>query len=384
VSKKRSVAIVRGPNLNSWEMQGFVPLLSDFELVGFTSYGHNFDISGLPFPVRKLFSVQQLLRARFLWGTLVRAWGGQYDLVDLRRSLGGFEIVHTAETIYYCTYQAARAKQRSGFKLVVTVWENIPFLYESKAVARSKRVIFDSADLFLPVSNKSREALILEGAAPEKIRILSPGLDTEHFHPADKDFRLLKKFGCGLEDRIVLFVGNLSREKGIFDLVFAFRLLLDRLGEAFPVKLLFAGKGRDADKLVSTIRRLHLESRTRLVGSYSYEQMPSIHNLADVFVLASIPTPTWQEQFGYVLAESMACGKAVVSTTSGSIPEVVADAGLLVPPNDFVSLASAIERLLTDDTQRAELGRRGRSQATARFDARNVALQLKAHYKSLL
>jgi glycosyltransferase involved in cell wall biosynthesis len=112
--------------------------------------------------------------------------------------------------------------------------------------------------------------------------------------------------------------------------------------------------------------------------------MPRIHNLADIFVLASQPTPVWQEQFGYVLAESMACGKAVVATTSGSIPEIVGDAGLLVPPSDFQSLAEALGGLLADGARRRELGTRARLRATALFDRRAVSAHLRSHYEALL
>jgi glycosyltransferase involved in cell wall biosynthesis len=111
--------------------------------------------------------------------------------------------------------------------------------------------------------------------------------------------------------------------------------------------------------------------------------MPGIHNLADIFVLPSLPIRTWQEQFGYVLAESMACGKAIVSTMSGSIPEVVGDAGILVQPNDFVSLAQALEQLLVDADLRRSYGRRARQRAEDLFDANKVSATLRRHYDSL-
>jgi hypothetical protein len=59
---KKRLALVRGPNLNAWEMQGFTPLLDTFDIVGFTSYGHNLDVHAIPFQVRRLFSFGQFLR----------------------------------------------------------------------------------------------------------------------------------------------------------------------------------------------------------------------------------------------------------------------------------------------------------------------------------
>jgi glycosyltransferase involved in cell wall biosynthesis len=383
-SMKRRLAVVRGPNLNAWEMQSFTPLLNTFDIVGFTSYGHNFDISGIPFEVQELFSVGQFVHARVLRTLMNHLVGDYHDLQGLDQQLKDFDLVHTVETSYYCTYQAARSKRGARFKLVVTVWENIPFLHNLPATKRIKAEIFRSADLFLATSSRAKEVLILEGTPADKIKVQMPGIDTEHFRPMQKDGKLLQRFGCTMDDFIVFFVANLHREKGIFDLLFAFRRLLDRVGGKPKMKLLIAGKGREETNVRETIRQIRLENHARLIGSFPYSEMPKLYNLADVFVLPSLPVPAWQEQFGYVLVESMACGKPVISTLSGAIPDVVADAGVLVPPNDFHSLANRLENLVFDGKKRVKLGQKGRRRAEEVFDSRRVALQLKNHYEALL
>jgi len=179
-------------------------------------------------------------------------------------------------------------------------------------------------------------------------------------------------------------VANLYMEKGVFELLYAFKALLLRKEPAYPVKLLIAGKGPEAAWLRNMILQLGLEDRVRLIGPHPYSAMPSIHNLADVFVLPSKPAPRWLEQFGYVLVESMACGKPVITTGSGSIPEVVGDAGVLVPSADYIALADALEELLDSSRLRQELGARARLRTEELFDARRVAQQFKDHYDSLL
>lgn len=381
---KKRVALVRGPNLNAWETQSFAPLLDTFEIVGFTSYGHNFDVSAVPFPVKRLFSVGQLLRPHIVRSSLNRLVGDYHDLQGLSRALRGFDIVHSAEMSYYCSYQAARLRHSNRFRLVVTVWENIPFLNETAARKAIKTSVLDAADLFLAVSSRAREALILEGAPEQKIKVQMPGVDLQRFRPAPKDNQLLRQFGCGPNDLIILFVANLYREKGVFDLLYAFRRVVDRLGRATQLRLLLAGRGREKTRILGLIRRLRLEDYARVIGSFPYSSIPQLHNIADIFVLPSIPVSTWQEQFGYVLVESMACGKPVISTLTGAIPEVVADAGVLVPPNDFLSLANALEDLISDEKKRTELGQKGRQRAEEVFDSRRVAVQLKNHYDALL
>ena len=380
---KRRVAIVRGPNLNSWEMQNFIPLMSSFDFVGFTSYGHNFSIAEIPFEARTLISWGQLATPRLLRRAFYKYLGDYHDLQGLSAALRGFDIVHTAEPVYYCSYQAALAKQKERFKLVVTVWENIPFLFNGPSTRRIKQTVFREADLLLAVTERARETLVLEGASPEKIRVQMPGVDINHFAPMSKDESMLKRFGCTSDDIVVMYVAHLYVQKGIYDLLFAFKRTLERT-RAKNLKLLIGGRGPEETAIRLFVRQLGMTESVRLIGAHPYAEMASIHNLGDVFVLPSQPAREWQEQFGYVLVEAMACGKPVISTTSGSIPEVVGEAGVLVPPCDFVSLAEQIQLLVESPARRTELGASGRARVERLFDAQKVAQQVKAHYAAVL
>jgi glycosyltransferase involved in cell wall biosynthesis len=380
---KKRVAILRGPNLNSWEMQNFAPLADEFELVAFASYGHHFALDSISFPVRRLFSIGQTLRSRPLRRLYASLAGDYHDLQGLAGVLRGFDIVHTAETAYRFTAQAAEAKRRIPFRLAVTVWENIPFAVHSRPARANKRLVNEAADLFLPVSERSKEVLLLEGAPEERIRVLMPGIDLGHFHPTQKDERLLASFGCSPADTVILFVANLFREKGIFDLLFAFSRAHTRLGRPPGLRLLIAGRGRDEDSARTLTRELDLDRQVSFIGWHPYGRMPAIHNCADIFVLPSLPTPLWQEQFGYVLIESMACGKPLISTWTGSIPEVVGDAGILIPPNDFAALSHAMENLATSPEKRKTLGSKSRGRAEQFFDVRATSSRLRQYYQEL-
>jgi glycosyltransferase involved in cell wall biosynthesis len=364
-------------------MQMYTPLSDAYEIAGFVSRNHYFNVGAIPVNIHKLFSVGMFLRARILRKPMIALMGDYHDLQGLERALPGFDIVHCSDSMYYFTYQAAKAKKSCGFKLALTIWENIPFLHHNHAAAEHKKIIFDRTDLFLAVSERAKEVLILEGAPSEKITVLMPGIDIGHFIPMSKDPDLLRQFNCHEDDFIVLYVANLFREKGIFDLLVAFRSLLNRRGSTKTLKLLIAGRGKERENVSRWIEMLQLTQNVFLIGSHPYAIMPKIHNLADVFVLPSIPIPGWQEQFGYVLAESMACGKPVISTLSGSIPEVVGDSGMLIQPNDFISITRAIEELLDDEQLRKEYGMRARQNAEKRFDARVVSQKLRTLFNGL-
>jgi len=150
------------------------------------------------------------------------------------------------------------------------------------------------------------------------------------------------------------------------------------------VELLVVGSGPLSMQLQISqlIANLKIADKVKVLGSFEYFSMPQIHNLADVFCLPSVPNKIWAEQFGYSIVEAMACGKPVVSTSSGSIPEIVKDktTGILVKPNNPVGLESAIEELILDKQERDTFGIKGREWVLQKFEANMIASQLAKIY----
>jgi alpha-maltose-1-phosphate synthase len=178
--------------------------------------------------------------------------------------------------------------------------------------------------------------------------------------------------------RIVLFCGQLIAEKGVLQLLRASHILTARDGME-DVHFVIVGEGAERPRLETVIARLGLGSRVRLAGRIPYERMAAVHNTADVFVLPSLDTPTWREQFGMVLAESMACGKPIVTTRSGSIPEVVGPAAILVDSYHVQQLADAIMAVL-GDASLADRLRRDSIHRSGRYDAARTASALRQTY----
>ena len=107
-----------------------------------------------------------------------------------------------------------------------------------------------------------------------------------------------------------------------------------------------------ADRVRAAIRRLNLDDRITLVGELDPATLDEYYDRADVFVLATL-----QETYGMAVAEALARGLPVVSTTTGAIADLVgADAGLLVPPGNIEALAGALARVIGDARLRARLG----------------------------
>ena len=385
------VAIVRGPWLNPFEMQTYEALKTRYDIKAFASVRHYFDTSGIAIPIEYLHQPLDVGMGIRKWQGLCdrvarRFVGSEERLLGLEKRLALYDIAHAVETYHYFTLQAIRAKQRFGVRVVVTVWENIPFQNEmDPRRANIKAQVRDEADLFLAITQQARQALCMEGVKESRIRVIGAGIDTTRFSPGMPDSNLKKRYGVDENDHVVLFIGSLLWSKGVLDLVIAAKLIVDdpELCKV-PVRFLLVGQGPEERRLKSLIRKLSLEKKVLLVGSVPYRDIPDMHRLADIFVLPSIPTPVWQEQFGMVLIESMATGKAIVATHCGAIPEVVANAGIIVPPADAASLAASIKRLLLIPKEREKLGDIARQRAVSLFDYKKVANRIADAYSEVI
>lgn len=152
------------------------------------------------------------------------------------------------------------------------------------------------------------------------------------------------------------YVGRLEAHKGV-DVVL-------RAVAALPgVTLEIVGDGPERDTLVSMIERLGLGARVSITGFVTAADLPAVYGSFDAVVVPSLDTPSWVEQFGRVAVEAMASGVCVVASDSGSLPEVVGDAGVLVRPGDAASLAEALRALAVDRDELQRLGRQGRERA---------------------
>ena len=372
------VALIRGPNLNPWELGNFdFPPESGASVVAFGSRRGSYESHGLPLEARRLWcpsdavgSLPPLARA-----LVARVAGNHEYLVGLDRELDGFDIAHAAELNTPYSLQAVRARSGGRVRRVVaTVWENIALpAPENPLVARRMREVAAGLDGAIAISERARLGLTLAGVPDDRIETIPMGVDVEHFSPRGADspdgpFR-------------VLCVARLVAEKGVEDLVVALRLLRDRGVDA---SLTLVGTGPLEGRLRSTADRLGVGDRLSMPGTIPYERLPGVYRDAGVFVLASAPRATWQEQFGFAVVEAMACGLPVLAGHSGSLDEVVGDPGQLVTPHDPVELANALERLAGDAGARSAFGKANRARALARYDRREVAGRILSFYERVL
>jgi glycosyltransferase involved in cell wall biosynthesis len=168
------------------------------------------------------------------------------------------------------------------------------------------------------------------------LSVLALGVDLRHFRPRERaapDGRLR-----------VGFAGRLARHKGIGVLVEAMASL-----EGWPVEMV--GDGPDRAWLLERARALQMADRLVLHGHADQAELARRYRDLDVLVVPSIPTPSWTEQFGRVVVEAMASGVPVIASDAGALPDVVGQAGIVVPAGDVGALRHEL-RALSKDPER--------------------------------
>ncbi|CUS97402.1 glycosyltransferase family 4 protein [Candidatus Kryptobacter tengchongensis] len=391
----RKVALVRGNGLSKFELQYYYPLKDKFKLTGICSLNNKFsvydelEVIRLPSVYDFEVLIPKILKLRKIYQRVFYYELFWQKMFGLEKVLKNFDIIHSADIEYYYTYQAAKARLKYNSRLVITQWQNIPFAYASRGYkfVESKRfeILKKAVDAIIAKSERAKLSLILEGFSGEKVWVIKPGVDINKFKPMEKPEVLVKKLGIGKNDKIILFSGRLHWHKGVIVLLNAFKLLLgDKDIDPAKVKLVLVGTGELRKLLYDFSKFLNIEKNVIFAGSVDYDEMPKYHNLADVFVLPSVPTQRWQEQFGMVLIESMACGKPVITTMSGSIPEVVEDKAILVQPFDFLELYKAMKKILIDEKLASEMGKKAREFVVQNYNAEDVSKKIEKIYDSIL
>jgi glycosyltransferase involved in cell wall biosynthesis len=263
-------------------------------------------------------------------------------------ALARADVVHAAELSFWFAAEMARRKADHGFKLVLTVWETIPFLatYRNRLARTYRERTLEAADLFLAATERAREGLLLEGVDGDRIEVCYPGIDVERFSQAARPER-------PPEEHVVISPGRLVWEKGQQDVMRALAAIRRGLvpaPEGVRPRLLLVGSGFEEARLRAYADELGIGDAVEF-SSAPYDSMPALYARASCMVLASLATASggywlgdrprffWEEQFGLVLAEAMAAGLPIIASRSGAIPEVAGVAASYFLPGDWMELA---------------------------------------------
>lgn len=297
--------------------------------------------------LRPLSSVSVARTLASLGADVVHANGEEAALVAMHREVFGVPFVVTPR------YPSFPSGMRDGS------WRRAPlrrlgnFLIHGKYAALG--VALAGADRACPTSQDSAR-LVQEvyGVRPRRVRVVPNGVEQVFF---DRAWRPPEK------ERL-LFFGRFAPEKGVHELVEALGALPD------PPPTTFVGRGPSLRKLQARIEALHLSDRV------DFRPWQGVEALAETIAQASmVVLPSREESFGNTVAEAMAVGAPIVTTSSGSLPELVEHerTALMTPAKDPEQLAMAIDRLRIDTALAQRLGAAARDDAERRFSWDQVA-----------
>jgi glycosyltransferase involved in cell wall biosynthesis len=255
-------------------------------------------------------------------------------------------------------------------RLALNTWQNL-----DRPLARHVRLILRitlrASDSVLCANQTAVNLLRRRGYAKTAFVLPPIGVDTRVFEPAPHA-------SPGVEFHVG-YVGRLVAEKSIETLIDA----VAQLGATQPpVRLSLIGSG--AHQAALQAYAASLGDRVRFIPPLPPEQVAQRLRRLDALALPSRTTPVWQEQFGRVLIEAMACKVPVIGSDSGAIPEVIGDAGLIFPEGDAAALAGCLRELIESPSLRAELAERGYARAMRHYTQECIAEQTADFYRWLM
>ena len=223
-------------------------------------------------------------------------------------------------------------------------------------------------DPLIVVSESTRRDIVSEfGVKPERTRLVLHGIDHIQFRPLPH-----------IKRRDDLIVACASADVPLKGLIYLIRAYAELLKTRPNLKLKVIGRLREGNTS-DELRAFGIMDKVEFVGGITDEQITEIYAEATIAI-----SPSVYEGFGFPCGEAMSCGTPVIATTGGSLPEVVGDAGLVVPHSNPPALAQAIATLLDDPELRARLGATGRERILKNFKWERAAREVTEIYRQTI
>ena len=292
----------------------------------------------------------------------------------------GYDVVHDNQSLSYGVWAIGRrmptvatihhpvtVDRDLAVRSVSSLWKKMKHLRWHSFV-RMQKMVARTLSRIITVSEKACRDISRDFLIPgDRFRVIANGIDLKRFHPMPEIPRK--------EHRIIATNSADTPLKGLHYLIRAVALVAVQR----PIQLRIVGERRKDGNVDRLIRSLGIGPRIRFTGRISHSDFVREYAKASAAVIPSV-----YEGFGLPVGEAMACGVPVISTTGGALPEVVGDAGILVPPADPEALAEAIVTIVDHPGYAAALGRAGRERVQRRFTWRRAAERTVDVYREVI
>ena len=292
----------------------------------------------------------------------------------------------------FLAWQLGRWCRKNGAPLIIQSCENLSaHFWKSLLGLRLKTAV--RAGTMRAVNFLTRPLIahvlgISAGVVEQMVRLGYGGRCSQiplGFDPAifteDPAARAEKRRALGLVNPTVGYFGRLTPVKGVHLLIGALAGL-KHLPWQFLVDDFAESGSAYAEQLTALIAKHGIADRVVYFRA-AHGEMPAFMNAADIVALPSITTATSKEQYGRVIPEAMACGRAMIVSDCGAFPELAGDAAIIIPESDVPALRVAIESLLADEPARQRLGAAGKLRAAEHFTLGVQAVKMDAVLRQL-
>ncbi len=251
----------------------------------------------------------------------------------------------------------------------------------AKTRLRVEKKCLETADTIIATSPQEEEHMRSLVSRKGNVTVIPCGTDIDCFGSVDRASGRAK-IGVSPETKLVMYAGRFDERKGIETLVRA--IAKNEVKRHENLKLMIVGgstpgesDGIEKNRIANIVKELNIEEITEFVGRVQHEDLAYYYAAADVCVV-----PSHYEPFGLVAIEAMASRTPVIASNVGGLKFSIADGktGLLVPPQDEIAFAKAIDSILSDEQWHKELATNARNRVEAKFSWDGVANQLDQQY----
>ena len=287
------------------------------------------------------------------------------------------DLVHSNDSIILVGGIAAKL---AGVPSITQIRDNIR---DPAQVVRMRNFIINLfSDRILAVAKSILDNFIDFGGDQSKSQVFYNGVDIEIFRPEEKDLNLKQNFNIPKNSKIVTHIARFDPNKGQDCIIDAASNILNEVPSTYF--LLVGDNNFDRfkwykERVLQRIKERGLEDKIIFTGKK--DNIEKIINISDVVIL-----PSAYEALPGAVSEASACGKPVVASNVGGIPELVIDGktGHLIPPQDVQALSNSLVSILTDDNYAKKMGLEGRKHMEKKFNIVQLTQKLEIFYKDLL
>jgi len=369
-----------------------------------TESGYQIDVLTSKFEGRNTNPIRGIRIHHYPSLNVAKRFGVPYPIISFKayktftQLIKNCDLVHAHGHVYMSSYMAGMVAKKYKKPFIVTQ-HNTFIDYQSFLNVIEQlndfiigKSVLKYADRIVTVSKETMKYVLKLGADKTKTSVIYNGVDTDFFHPANKE-ESREKLGLPKNRKIILSVRRLVYKNGLDTLLESVPLAAQNHPDALFV---VAGKGPSRKLIEDRIKELGIEDNVKLTGFVPDNLLPMYYDAADYFILPSasgegLPLVLLEAMacglpvIALVLLEAMACGLPVIATAVGGTPEILKHMknGVLVPPRNPEAMAEALSKLLSDGLGPA-LGEEARRVVEDRFTWEENVRQLQEIYSEFV